>query len=718
MTEHTEHPGGSRRELVIVANRLPVSRVAGTDAEWERSPGGLVAALEPAVAQSSTTWVGWSGSADCPPPFVHGDLRLRPVPVDEAESDAFYGGFSNSTLWPLYHDAIFVPRFDGEWWRVYEAINRRFADVAAEVAAPGATVWIHDYQLQRVPQMLRDLRPDLRIGFFLHIPFPAQELFLRLPWRSELVEGILGADVVGFQTTVGAENFRAVTRRLLGARPVAQRLVHDGREVFIGTFPVGIDAMAIRRIAADPATVRRTLEIRAELGSPRTLLLGVDRLDYTKGIEVRLEAYRELLEEGRLDPHTTVLVQIAQPTRDEVPGYAETRMEVEKLVGRINGDFGGFGTTVVEYLHQGQPMTELAALYRAADIMLVTPFRDGMNLVAKEYVASRVDYGGTLILSEFTGAAHQLRRARLVNPFDVADVKAAIVEAVEQRDDPARRRRMMSLWRNVRAEDAAHWAATFLDRVDMAGIPAALLAALDRVRALRPLLVVVDYDGTLSEIVADPARAAPFPGAVAALDALAALSGVRVAVVTGRELGDLARVATFAEAVDVVGLHGAESADGVVEGLDDTAARRLGVLEAALAGLAGAVPGVRLERKRAGIALHHRDADEQALFERLNHLLAGPLAGDGLRIRQGKAVVELSVVDGDKGRAVRRLRDAAGAAAVVFVGDDVTDEDAFGVLHGGDVGIKVGVGPTRAGYRVGAPRDVVAVLRRLAVPPG
>ena len=456
------------RELVVVANRLPVRRVG--ESGWERSPGGLVSALEPAVRSSHTTWIGWTGVADDQTAaFELDDLVLVPVRISADEEAAFYGGFSNSTLWPLYHDAIFVPQFHREWYEVYERVNRRFAVAAAETAPPGATVWIHDYQLHLVPAMLRELRPDVRIGFFLHIPFPSQELYMRLPWRNQLAAGLLGADVVGFQTVVGAANFRQICRRLLGARVAGSTVaLPDGRHVLVSTYPVGIDAERFAELAADPAIIEQAAHIRRELGNPATVLLGVDRLDYTKGIEVRLRAFRELLEDGRLDPEQTVLVQIAQPSRDDVPGYAEIRQLVEQKVGRINGTYGRLGGSVVKYLHHGQSMQDLVALYVAADVMLVTPFRDGMNLVAKEYVACRLDHTGMLVLSEFAGAAHQLHRACLVNPFDVAGLKEAIQWAVS----PAGRhekRRMRALAKSVHEADADWWASTFLADLESPG---------------------------------------------------------------------------------------------------------------------------------------------------------------------------------------------------------------------------------------------------------
>lgn len=457
-------------DLVIVANRLPVRRTNASCPDeaptWEQSPGGLVAALEPAIQSHRTTWIGWSGAAGCRTrPFTHEALALEPLHLSQQEEDAFYSGFSNSTIWPLYHDAIFIPQFHDSWWQSYVEVNQRFADRVAAVAAVGATVWIHDYQLQLVPEMVRRLRPDVRIGFFLHIPFPSQELFLRIPWRAELVRGMLGADVVGFQTVVGADNFRRVAERLLPAKVHGREVQLGSRSTTVGTYPVGIDAARIRRIASDPFTIDRAQQIRKDLGDPATVLLGVDRLDYTKGIDVRIRAYRELLEEKRIDPQDTILVQIAQPSRDKVPGYSETRTTVEEAVGRINGDFGHLAGIAVKYLHQSQSLDELVALYLAADVMLVTPFRDGMNLVAKEYVASRLDHTGVLVLSEFAGAAHQLKGAVLVNPFDVNGLKDAIDYAANG-DRMVHREAMTTMARAVARHDAKHWAISFLRALD------------------------------------------------------------------------------------------------------------------------------------------------------------------------------------------------------------------------------------------------------------
>ncbi|WP_448059054.1 alpha,alpha-trehalose-phosphate synthase (UDP-forming) [Cellulomonas hominis] len=458
-------------DLVVVANRLPVDVTVGEDGEqtWTRSPGGLVTALEPVVQQSDGAWVGWGGAADLGlDPFEADDMWLVPVPLSRQELEEYYEGFANDTLWPLYHDVIQPPTFHRQWWEVYQNVNRRFAEAAAASAAPGATVWVHDYQLQLVPKMLRELRPDVRIGFFNHIPFPPLEIFAQLPWRQQVVEGLLGADLIGFQRGGDAANFVRAVRRLTDLTTRGQVITVTGpngrveRHVRAAPFPISIDSRTFDALARTPEVQQRAKEIRTELGDPEVLLLGVDRLDYTKGIRHRIKAYGELLEEGQLTVPQVTLVQVASPSRENVGAYQQLRDDVEVLVGRINGDFGEFGHPAIHYMHHSYPMEEMAALYLAADVMLVTALRDGMNLVAKEYIAARSDDRGALVLSEFTGAADELGGAAiLVNPHDIAGLKAAILHATRIQPREAGRR-MRRLRRRVLENDVARWSQTFL----------------------------------------------------------------------------------------------------------------------------------------------------------------------------------------------------------------------------------------------------------------
>jgi trehalose 6-phosphate synthase len=340
-------------------------------------------------------------------------------------------------------------------------VNERYASAAADAAAESASVWIHDYQLQLVPRILRELRPDVRIGFFLHIPFPPRELFMQLPWRREILEGLLGADLVGLQVSGGASNFARLARRVVGATGSGARVEFDGRSIEVRAFPISVDTDDFVTRANDPAIQARGREIRVELGDPEVILLGVDRLDYTKGIDRRLRAVGELFGDGTLDPSRHVVVQIAVPSREEDPHYQQERENLERLIGEVNGQHATVGRAPIHYLYQSVSPDELVALYLAADVMLVTPLRDGMNLVAKEYVACRIDGTGVLVLSEFAGAAQELRGAIFVNPHDLDGLKDAIRHGVtlDPGDAKARMRRMRQV---IRRSDVHAWARSFL----------------------------------------------------------------------------------------------------------------------------------------------------------------------------------------------------------------------------------------------------------------
>ena len=454
-------------DLVIVANRLPVHRSG--DGSWETSPGGLVSALLPILQREHGVWVGWGGSgANIDEPFEHDGFVNVAVPLTPKDIENYYEGFSNSTLWPLYHDACQTPRYHRHWWGPYVEVNRRFAEAASAVAAHGAKVLVQDYHLQLVPGMLREMRPDLRIGFFLHIPFPPVELFAQLPWRTRVLEGLLGADVVGFQTRQAAQNFVRLCTRYTAHTAEAQAVSVGPRTVQAREFPISIDYERFVRLAADPAIITRAKEIRQGIGAGRTVLLGVDRLDYTKGIDTRLKAFRDLLDSGRRTIDDIVLIQISVPSREDVDEYVELRSRVEELVGRINGQFSEVGRMAVHYMRRSLPVDELVAYYLAADVLLVTPLRDGMNLVAKEYVACRRDNTGVLVLSEFTGAAHELDHAILVNPHDVDGMAAAFAHAAEL--PPAdQARRMVAMRQTISQRTVFDWADDFVGAVAAAG---------------------------------------------------------------------------------------------------------------------------------------------------------------------------------------------------------------------------------------------------------
>lgn len=449
---------------MVAASRLPAGADIGLGGhrgiQW--SPGGVVSCLTSALASRRCAWVGYSRTTV---QAREGLADLVPVEIEATTYDAHYAGLCNASLWPLYHDGLRKPVFAEGDFAAYAEVNQRFAVRVSEVAAPGALVWVHDYQLQLVPRMLRELRPDLRIGFFLHTPFPVSEIFARLPWRQQVIEGLLGADLVGMQTQGDVDRFIRSCARLDGREVTPASVVAGSREVRVECFPVGVDHALWRGLGGDARVRERAHAIREGLGSPRTLLLGVDRLDYTKGIPHRLRAYARLLRSGALDPRATSFVQVAVPTRGDVDAYREEAGEVAALVSELRQAYPGI--TVVSYVNRSLEAAELAALYLAADAFVVTSLRDGMNLVAKEYVATIGDDDGALVLSEFAGAAQQLVGAWLVNPHDEADVARAMRAAALSTSDE-RRERMSHMRDAVVREDVHAWADDFLRALESA----------------------------------------------------------------------------------------------------------------------------------------------------------------------------------------------------------------------------------------------------------
>ncbi|MBX3027999.1 bifunctional alpha,alpha-trehalose-phosphate synthase (UDP-forming)/trehalose-phosphatase [bacterium] len=700
--------------LVVVSNRLPVTAErTPVGLTLRRSAGGLVSALDPILERRGGTWVGWPGM-----PFEAGErlpvdglpYPLAAVPMKASEVSGFYHGFANGTLWPLFHSFPQRTRFDARTWRMYGRINERFARVAHDAAAEGDLIWVHDYQLMLAPLSLRERRPDARLAFFLHIPFPSFDLYRLLPWDRELLYGLLACDLIGFHVEGYERNFLDCVERLLGARVdrAAHLIEHGGRTVRVGAFPLGIDFAAFEERARQaPAGTS---------GGPR-VVLGVDRLDYTKGIPERLRAFERLLELHPEHRERVILLQLAVPSRREVRAYRQQKRQIDELVGRVNGRFGTAQWTPVHYLYRDTEPDDLVQLYRDADVALVTPLRDGMNLVAKEYVACQIGDPGVLVLSRFAGASETMREALRVNPYNVDATAEAIHRALAM-EEPERRSRMAALRWRERRHDVVAW----LDEVvTVAAAPASDLrppTAGDFETWLSPRLgeqavaLLLDYDGTLTAICDHPADARPTPTMIDALAACLAREDMRVAVVSGRSLADLRRIFAL-PGLTLAGNHGLE-----VVGADGAAFRHpdLGHFTGKLAALAdeleGAIgPGAWVERKGATVTVHVRGvspAERAPLLARLRRRIADA----GFQARDALCALEVRPPIGwDKGQAalhiVRQWYGPAWSerARVVYVGDDQTDEDAFRVL--------AGLGVT---FRVGGAESVTLAERRLANP--
>jgi trehalose 6-phosphate synthase/phosphatase len=716
--------------LLIVANRLPITvSVTNGSVEVARSMGGLATGLMRPHEQSDGLWIGWSGAPEglAPEQQVRLEeelaaMRLVNVPLTEQQVSRFYEGFSNSVLWPLFHYLLDqIPLHVSDWDGYVEA-NEAFAEVVASHYRPGDLIWVHDYQLLLLPGMLRERLPNARIGFFLHIPFPSEELFRTLPARDRLLQGMLGADLVGFHTPAYLRHFAISLTDILGHSVEIDRVQVTGREVRLGVFPMGVDAASFTALAADPAVEAEARAIRGD-GSVR-ILVGVDRLDYTKGIPRRLLAYEQMLERHPDLRGKVRLVQVAVPSRTNVGAYQQFRELVDGLVGRINGAFGTPQWVPVHYIFRALSEADLVALYRAADVMLVTPLRDGMNLVAKEFIASRVDGDGVLALSEFAGASWELPEALQLNPYDVDGTAEVFYRALEMPEDE-RRARLAPLRTRVQIFDVHRWVASFLEQLADVGLgapsgPEIGAAALHRALACRlaeteELLLLLDYDGTLVPFTPTPEHARPDRELLSLLRALGGRPETQVHVVSGRPqqtledwLGDLP-IWLHAE-------HGFVSRDRAtgqwVPAAELGAPWREPVL-AMLREITQRTPGSLVEIKAAALAWHYRMADPETGARRSNELrlhLNQLLSNQPVEILAGNRVIEIRPYGVHKGRIVPPLSPERQAATTILaVGDDRTDEDLFGALPPEAITVKVGPGTTKARFRV----DGVGAVRRL-----
>jgi trehalose 6-phosphate synthase/phosphatase len=730
--------------VILVSNRLPLTVRVERGELFSPSTGGVATGLRGVHQRSGGTWIGWPGDVSklTAPQRQAVDARLAsegfaPVHLSGREVSLYYDGFANGVLWPLFHYQLDRIPPTAHEWEVYRDVNRRFAEAAARAwRTPDDVVWVHDYQLLLVPRMLRSLVPSARIGFFLHIPFPAFEVLRTLPWRDEILAGMLGADLVGFHTSPYRSHFAASVLRILGLPVTASGVDVDGRPVRLGVYPMGVDVPALEELAHDPEIEREAARLRDDAhgggGAGEKILLGIDRLDYTKGIPRRLLALERLLEREPRWRKRTRLVQIAAVSRDRVPMYKAFRAEVDELVGRINGVFSTVDWVPIRYVHRSLGPRQVAALYRAADVMLVTPLRDGMNLVAKEFVASRTDEDGVLVLSELAGAASEMAEALQVNPYDVDALARAYHDALTMGEDE-RRQRMRALRQRVAASDVHRWAARFVE--DLASAPSydappvtfsppeEVDALVARLRVADALLLLLDYDGTLVPLARTPELAAPDARLVELLASLAAKPGAKVHIVSGRPRETLQRWLGHLP----VGLHAEHGYWSRGAPGDPWTAP----LEANLEWMprvrrlfeetAAATPGAAVEGKTSSLAWHWRMVDPElgearamGLVERLRRITKD----EAIEIVPGDKVVEVRTRGVDKGRVVERLLRAQPQPPplVLAMGDDVTDDDLFRAMPPEGIAIAVGLRPCAARYRVDRPWAARALLQRVIDP--
>jgi len=712
LVKRADHNEG---RLVVVSNRLPFHSVRRKGrVAFVPSPGGLVSALEPALRECGGVWVGWPGTApDGPAAIRHPPLpraagvAYRAVPLSNHEVNLYYGEFANRTIWPLFHYFVGRTRIDGTTWPVYERVNQRFAEAAAQVAEP-RLVWIHDYHLLRVPHYLRRVRPTCAIAFFLHIPFPHPDVFRVLPWARELLRGLLAADLIAFQVPKYAAHFLSSAEELLGLEVDrgAGAAYFEGRRVAVQAHPISIDVARIAQLAG--ASLDR-VERRDE---PKSIL-GVDRLDYTKGIPERLLAVERFFERYPAWRGRARFTQVLVPSRERVAEYRDLKRQIDEMVGRINGRLSESGWTPIRYLVRSLPTEELAPLYRQADVALVTPLRDGMNLVAKEYVAANAEGQGVLILSEMAGAAEELPEALIVNPFNIDAVAEALHDALSM-PDAERRARMTALVDRVTRNDVHAWTSGFLEAARQATATRhrAQSSPVDQVArrlapwlAQRPVVALfLDYDGTLTPIVDRPEEAVLSPEARGILEQADRAGHLETVIISGRALADV-RERVGLPGLTYVGNHGFEIEGPGISFRHESA----GQFEAAVSRAASAlealpVRGGRVERKGLTVCWHTRDIPprdrppaEQAAGAVLRRF--------GLQVTPGIFVIEgRPPILWHKGSAalhvlVQRHGPAwTSRVRALYVGDDRTDEDAFRSLRGIGRSVWVGVAAPPGGH--------------------
>ncbi len=727
-------------KLVLVSNRLPVSlREEGGHLHVTESPGGLASGLRTYLAspscplKSGYVWVGWPG-APIPAGLREEAVRrcreefsARPVFLSREDTEAFYEGFCNHTLWPLFHYFTNLVAYDEGSWDSYERINRVFRDATVEVAEPGDLVWVHDYHLLLLPALLKRARPDLRVGFFLHIPFPSYEIFRLLPdrWRAALLDGLLGADLVGFHTHDYTQHFLKCVRRLLGFEHELNQIVLSDRVVRVDTFPMGIAFDAFSRRAGEEETARAREELLRPLGDCR-VILSIDRLDYTKGIANRLLAYEAFLAANPGWRGRAVLLMLVVPSRTGVVDYQNMKSRIDELVGKINGRFGTLTWTPVLYQYRSLPQEQLIPLYAASEVMLVTPMRDGMNLVAKEYVACRADNTGVLILSEMAGAASELGEALVVNPNDTPAVARAIKAALETPLED-QRRDMAAMRRRLRRYDVGRWAGDFLDalREGRSRLTERLLTPAVRERLLRDYraasrrLLFLDYDGALLPLNPAADRLRPCPDLLRLLARLAERSDV--VLLSGRTRADLD---DWFDGLDVHLV--AEDGAWVKErGGDWATAGQLSAdwkpkVRELMELYVDRLPGASVEEGEYTLSWHYRRAEPELAAlrarELADHLISLTETSD-LRVVEGGREIEVRPAGVGKGVCAQTFV-GRGYDFILAVGTDATDEELFRVLPPTAYSVRVRVARSYARYNVRNRAQARELLEALAASAG
>jgi trehalose 6-phosphate synthase/phosphatase len=730
-------------KTIIISNRLPVQlQISNGTITAIPSVGGLATGMKSVHSGGDSLWIGWSGLTDEEIPkklapkidealAEHGSSKVN---LNASEVDGFYFGFSNRTIWPLFHYFLEYSEFELDSWNIYKAVNQKFADAILEKADDDDTIWVHDYQLMLVPQMVRDQRPNISIGFFLHIPFPSFEIFRTLPWREEVLQGLLGADLIGFHTYDYERHFLSSVRRLLGMEVSFNDIYLDNRIIKVDSFPMGIDYKKFSDAAKEHEknTTAQQSDLQQRLNSHKKstpdakLILSIDRLDYSKGIAKRLNAFEYFLNKYPQYKEKVRLIILAVPSRSNVPQYQLLKKEIDELVGRINGDFSTVSWTPIWYFYRSVPFENLIDLYTSSDIAWLTPLRDGMNLVAKEYIATRTDQTGVLILSEMAGSANEMNESLLINPNNFEQIADSLYEAINMPVEEQKSRNAL-LQKRLERYNVEKWANDFMSSLqaqkdrDATNVSKRLTenrlnVVLEDFKKAKKRLLFLDYDGTLSGFHVDPQKAGPDEALYVLLDALNSLENTDVYLVSGRDKDTFTKW-FLPKKYNMIVEHGVWISQNGSDFrmLENVKNDWMEKIRPVLESFVDRTPGSFIEEKTYSLAWHYRKTDPDfgnLRANELNTVLTSLIANDDLSVLNGNKVMEIKSSNVNKGRATVRVLGEGDYDFVFAIGDDWTDEFMFQELPESTVTVKVGRQKTQAKFYIDGIKYVRNMLER------
>ena len=722
-----------KSRTIIVSNRLPV-KIVEVDGRYELNPseGGLATGLGSIYKKGDNVWIGWPG-IEVPPERQDevqrqlAELNLIPVFLTTEEINQYYEGFSNEVLWPVFHYMVTYAHYEQNYWNFYQSVNNKFAEVVINQVQDGDTVWVHDYQLLLLPELIRTQEPHVTIGFFQHIPFPSYEIFRLIPWREEILRGMFGADLIGFHTFDDVRHFLSAASKIVLSKFADNVILHNDRQIVVESFPMGIDDQKYESLISQAAVQENIMNLKESFQGQK-IILSIDRLDYSKGILQRLLAFELLLQNYPEYVESINLYMIVVPSRDSVPQYKELRDQIDQLVGNINARFRTLNWAPIHYFYRSFPIETLSALYNTADVCLVTPMRDGMNLVSKEYVASRTANDGVLILSEMAGASKELNDALIVNPNNIGQIMHTVLRAINM-PESEQQTRMTSMRAVVKKFNIHLWVKNFMDKLEeVKEMQAALLTKYanatikdqiaNKYAGSTERYLFLDYDGTLVGFNSDIDKASPDEELYDILQKLTRDELNRVVIISGRKHENLQEWFGNLK-VDMIAEHGAwqkhhgEDWKSLPLLTDQWKQDIRAVLET----YTDRTPGSFIEDKSYSLVWHYRKVEEGLgdlrAHEIINHLKV-IVANKGLQLMPGNKVLEFKNIEVNKGKAALIWLHGKNPDFILALGDDHTDEDIFKALPQQAFTIKVGGNISAANYYLRNPTDVRSLLKLLA----